>query len=69
MAKRTTTLMDECDALTRKACALVDARDEGDTTAAAKLEAVRAERDALKAMIATRDPGTPRNYVRAYLKG
>jgi hypothetical protein len=79
MTKRTTTLMNEADALTRTACALVDLRDDmkdagqdGSELYAAmvrELEDVRSRRDALVAIIKTRDPGTPRNYVRAYIYG
>lgn len=76
--KKTTTLMTEAEALTREACSLVDLRDdlkdaghEGTELYAATvryLEEVRAKRDAINAVIKTRDPGTPRNYVRAYLR-
>lgn len=47
-SKRFNTLDKEYTALVFEACRLVDARDAGDTTAAAKLEAVRAKRDAVK---------------------
>lgn len=79
MAKLTTTLMTEVDALTREACALVDLRDdmkdahqdESELYAATVryLEDVRARRDMLLADIKARDPGTPRNYVQVYLYG
>jgi hypothetical protein len=75
--KRTTTLMNEADALTREACALVDLRDDMKdakqhgselyTAIVRYLQDVRARRDALLQQIKTRDPRTPRNYVRAYL--
>jgi len=78
MAKRTTTLMNEADALTREACALVDLRDDmkdvGQDTSELYvatvnyLEEVRSRRDALLDAIKARDPGTPRNYVRGYLR-
>lgn len=77
MAKRTTTLMTEADALTREACSLVDLRDDlkdaGHTDSemyaatVRYLEDVRARRDALLTEIKARDPGTRNNYVRAYL--
>jgi len=79
MAKRTTTLMNEADALTREACGLVDLRDDmkdagqgGSELYAATvayLADVRARRDALLVDIKARDPGTPKNYVRGYLYG
>lgn len=62
MAKRLQTMIDECEAMTREACRLVDARDDGDTTAAAKLEEVRARRDAMLADIRKRPDG--RRYDR-----
>lgn len=75
--KRTTTLMNEVEALTQEACNLVDLRDdltdegrEGSELCAAtvrQLEVVRTERDALLLQLKTRDPGTRRNYVRAFL--
>lgn len=77
MTKKTTTLMDNADALSREACTLVDLRDDlkdaGKTASelyaatVRYLEEVRARRTALLAQIKTRDPGTRRNYVRAYL--
>ncbi len=77
MTKRTGTLMNESEALTREACRLVDLRDflvdaghagtELHTVCVDELANVRAKRDALNAEIKTRDPGTRRNYVRAFL--
>lgn len=64
MTKKLQTMIDECEALTRKACSLVDARNAGDTTAAAKLAEVRTERDALKAAIRARPDG--RRYDMGY---
>lgn len=79
MAKRTTTLMKEADALSKEACALVDLRDDmkdagqdsSELYAAivVYLEDVRKRRAAILSDIKARDPGTPRNYVRAYLYG
>lgn len=77
MAKRTGTLMNESEALTGEACRLVDLRnfleDAGHagtalhTVCVEELAAVRAKNDALRATIKTRDPSTPKNYVRAWL--
>lgn len=77
MAKHTTTLMNEAEALTGEACRLVDLRymleDAGHagtalhTVCVEELAAVRAKRHALVAVVKTRDPGGRKNYVRAWL--
>lgn len=58
--KKWCTLEDEYNALVFKACRLVNARDAGDETAAAKLETVRARRDAVKAELRRRQPSFDR---------
>jgi hypothetical protein len=60
VAKKFETLHTKWVALTFTTARLVDARDAGDTTAAAKLDAARLERDATMAELRRQDPGFDR---------
>ena len=76
MAKRTTTLMDECEAMTREICQLVDARDDAkdleDATLTRninrKITALRAKRDALRTQIGTQATGDAKHYVDVWVR-
>jgi hypothetical protein len=59
-SKSASALDKEYTALTFQAARLVDARDAGDPTAAAKLEAVRTKRASVKAALRVRVPSYDR---------